>query len=141
MDVMPSRPEIFLLADSERQLVPGGPALVGPDGIRREIPPRLYEVMRFVEAAMLKGYALQVTPLRHELPIEEAAAAIEMSPDELRQYVGRGEIPFRSSEYVDWVKLTDVLAFDARLTAQREAALQALAEEDPWDDDTSDPGR
>ncbi|TDO47815.1 hypothetical protein EV643_108129 [Kribbella sp. VKM Ac-2527] len=134
MDVMPSRPEIFLLADSDRRLVPDGPTLVGPDGGRRDIPPKVYEVLRFVEAAMLKGYAVQVTPLRDELPIDEAADAIEMDREELRLFAGRGDIPFRSDEYVDWVKLSDVLAFNARLNADREQALQTLAEEESWDD-------
>lgn len=141
MDVMPSRPEVFLLADSDRQPVSQGPALIGSDGSRREIPPKAYEVMRFVEAALLKGYAVQVTPLRTELPIDEAADAIEMDRDELRLYVGRGDIPFRSSEYVDWVKLSDVLALNARVNAEREQALQALAEEEPWDDDGSSTDR
>jgi hypothetical protein len=137
MDALPSRSEIFLLADSDRSLVSDGPALVGPDGLRRDIPPKVYEVMRFVEAAMLKGYAVQVTPLRAELPIDEAADAIEMDRDELRMYVGRGDIPFRSSEYVDWVKLCDVLVLNARVNREREQTLQALAEEEPWDGDGS----
>lgn len=137
---MPSRPEVFLLDDAERRLVRGGPALVGPDGTRHEVPPKVFEVLRFVEAALAAGFAVQVTPLRTELPIDEAADAIEMARDDLRHYVADGEIPFRSTEYVDWVKLADVLAFDARLKAQREQALQALAEEEPWDDDGGSPG-
>jgi hypothetical protein len=90
--------------------------------------------MWFVEAALAKGLAVLITPLRHELPIDEAAGAIEMSQDELRHYVSKGEIPFRFTQYVDWVKLADVLAFDARLRAQREEGLQSLANEEPWDD-------
>ena len=134
---MPSRPEVFLLADSDRQIAPGGPALVGSDGVRRDIPLKVYEVMQFVEAALVKGYGLQITPLRQELPVDQAADAIQMDRDELRQYVGKGEIPFRSSQYVDWVKLSDVLALDARIQAQRDEALQELANEEPWDDDGS----
>lgn len=114
-------------------MVPGGPALVGADGSRRDLPPKVYEVMAFVEEALRQGYALQVTPLRQEVPVDEAADAISMSRKQFRQIVGKGEIPFRSSQYVDWVKLSDVLAFDARRKAQREEALQALADEEPWD--------
>jgi hypothetical protein len=136
MDVMPGRTEVFLLGEGDRDLVAGGPALIGPDGTRREIPPKVYEVMEFVEAALRQGYALQITPLRQELPVDEAADAISMSRKQFRQFVGKGAIPFRSSEYVDWVRLSDVLAFDARLQAQREEALQALADEEPWDDET-----
>jgi hypothetical protein len=134
MDVMPSRPTVFLLSDSDRGLVPGGPALIGPDGERHEVPSKVYEVMRFVEAAMRAGYAVQVTPLRTELPIDEAADAIEMDRDELRLYASRGDIPFRSSEYVDWVELSDVLDLNTRVNAEREQTLQSIAEEEPWDD-------
>lgn len=136
MDVMPSRTEVFLLAEEDRTVVPNGPALLTPDGTRHDLPPKVYEIMQFVEDALKQGYALQITPLRQEVPIDQAADAISMSPDELRQYVGQGEIPFRSTKYVDWVKLSDVLAFDARLQAQREEALQAMADEEPWDDES-----
>ena len=71
--------------------------------------------------------------MRADLPIDEAADAIEMDRDELRFYVGHGDIPFRSSEYVDWVKLSDVLALNARVNSEREQALQVLAEEEPRD--------
>ncbi|WBQ01829.1 hypothetical protein [Kribbella sp. CA-293567] len=135
MDVMPSRTEVFLLTEDERDLVRDGAALVSPDGTRQDIPPKVHEVMAFVEAALRQGYALQITPLRQEVPVDQAADAISMSRRQFRQHVGKGEIPFRTSEYVDWVKLSDVLAFDARLKAQREEALQALADEEPWDDE------
>jgi hypothetical protein len=137
MDVMPSRTEVFLLADDERDLVPGGPALVGADGSRQDIPPKVHEVMAYVEAALRQGYALQITPLRQEVPVDQAADAISMTRRQFRQHVGKGEIPFRTSEHVDWVRLSDVLTFDARLKAQREEALQALADEEPWDDDSA----
>ncbi|MDX6241129.1 MAG: hypothetical protein QOG10_5953 [Kribbellaceae bacterium] len=123
-----------MLSDADRKLVHGGPALVGPDGSRGEVPPKVYEAMQFVEAALAKGLPVRITPLRHKLPIDEAAGAIELTRDELRHYVNKGEIPFRSTEYVDWVKLADVLAFDARLEARRVEGLQALSDEEPWGD-------
>jgi hypothetical protein len=135
MDVTPSRPKVFLLTEQDRNLVANGPALTDPSGARHEIPPKVYEAMAYVEAILREGYAVQITPLRQELPVDEAADAISMSRKQFRQFVGKGAIPFRSSEYVDWVKLSDVLAFDARLQAQREEALQALADEEPWEDD------
>jgi hypothetical protein len=135
MDVTPSRPKVFLLTEQDRNLVANGPALTDPSGTRHEIPPKVYEAMAYVEAILREGYAVQITPLRQELPVDEAADAISMSRKQFRQFVGKGAIPFRSSEYVDWVKLSDVLAFDARLQAQREEALQALADEEPWEDD------
>ncbi|MEV0288628.1 hypothetical protein AB0H36_31300 [Kribbella sp. NPDC050820] len=140
MDVLPSQSEIFLLAgDDDRQLVPGGPALIGPDGTRHEIPVGVFAAMRFVEASMRQGFAVKVTALRHELPIDEAAAAIDMASDELRSYAADGAIPFRSSEYVDWVRLTDVLAFDAQLRQQRRQALDAMLNESAYDDEDDSP--
>ncbi|RZT20182.1 hypothetical protein EV649_3325 [Kribbella sp. VKM Ac-2569] len=135
MDVMPGRPEVFLLGEGERTVASGGPALVGAGGDRREVPPQAYEVLRFVEAALRQGYAVQITPLRTELPIDDAADAVEMDREELRLYASRGDIPFRTSQYVDWVQLADVLALSSRVDAERAQALQELAAEEPWDDD------
>src|SRR5215207_6737010 len=135
MDVLPSQSEVFLLADDERRLTSGGPALVGADGVRREIPEKVYEAIGFVEAAMRQGFAVQVTALRHELPIDEAAGVIGMSRRDLRAYAAEGAIPFRSSEYTDWVRLEDVLAFDRRLRAQRREALDEMLSESVYDDD------
>jgi hypothetical protein len=135
MDVLPSQSEVFLVDEHERTLVPDGPALVAPGGERRDIPPKVFEAMRFVEAAMRQGFAVQVTALRHELPIDEAAGAIGMSTDDLRAYAAEGALPFRSSEYVDWVRLTDVLALDERIRSQRRQALDEMLSESEYDDD------
>ncbi|MEU4389790.1 hypothetical protein [Kribbella sp. NPDC023855] len=140
MDVTPSRPEVFLLTDADRELLAGGPALVDPDGSRHDIPPKVHEVMKYVEDVLRQGYALQITPLRHELPIDEAADAVSMPRRELRLLVGKGEVPFRSSEYVDWVRLADVIELSKRLDAEREKMLQSFAEEEPWDDDPENNG-
>ncbi|WBQ01831.1 hypothetical protein [Kribbella sp. CA-293567] len=137
MEILPSQSEVFLLADTDRRVTPDGPALIGRNGNRREIPQKVAEAMEFVEAAMQAGFAVQITALRHELPIDEAADAVSLGRDELRLLVSQGEIPFRSSEYVDWVRLADVLALSARLDADREKMLQSFAEEEPWDDDGS----
>lgn len=139
MEVLPSQSEVFLLDDADRRLVPSGPALVGPEGTRHDIPPKVFEAMQFVAEAMRQGFAVQVIALRHELPIDEAAGAIGMARDDLRAYVGEGAIPFRTTEYTDWVRLADVLAFDERLRAQRREALDAMLSESVYDDDDDSP--
>jgi hypothetical protein len=98
------------------------------------LAPEAFEAMQFVDAAMAKGFAVQITALRRELPIDEAAAAIGMPQHDLRSYVADGEIPFRSSEYVDWVRLADVLALNQRLKAQRREALDEMLSEPLWED-------
>lgn len=99
------------------------------------MPPKAYDALRFVEAALREGFAVQITPLRTELPIDDAADAVDMDREELRLYASRGDLPFRSSQYVEWVQLADVLALSSRVDAERAQALQELAAEEPWDDD------
>ncbi|ONI73623.1 hypothetical protein BWI15_09285 [Kribbella sp. ALI-6-A] len=131
MKVLPSQSEVFLLSEQDRRLVLDGPAIIDAQGNRHEVPPKVVEALLFVETAMREGFAVQVTVLRHELPIREAAAAIDMAEDELRSYVASGEVPFRSDESVDWVQLEHVLAFKRRLKArQREILDQMMAESD-----------
>jgi hypothetical protein len=130
---------IYLLDDDEQQVVPGGPAVIGPDGVREEIPPLMYQAVRHVVEAMRAGQAVKVVPLRRELPIDEAADAIAIGRDDLRKHVGAGEIEFRSSQYVDWVQLAEVIEWDKRRHARRKAILDAyFAGDDEHDDGRPD---
>jgi hypothetical protein len=129
------------LDPDERQVAPGGPAVVGPDGVREELPAGVYRAVQHVIEAMRAGMAVKVTPLRPELPIDEAADAIGIGPDDLRTTVAGGAIPFRSTEYVDWVRLADVIAWDNKRREERSAALQEMLDEEPWDDPDADEGR
>ncbi|MFI7062563.1 hypothetical protein ACIBL3_16395 [Kribbella sp. NPDC050124] len=125
---------IYLLDPAERQVSVGGPAVVGPDGSREELPPGVYRAIQHVIEAMRAGLAVKVTPLRLELPIDEAADAIGIGRDDLRASVADGALPFRSTEYVDWVRLADVIAWDNKRREKRNAALQDLLDEEPWDE-------
>jgi hypothetical protein len=126
---------IYLLDEDERTVSPGGPAVVGPDGRREEIPALVFEALQHVLAAMSAGQAVKITPLRPELPIDAAADAIGIGRDDLRKYVGEGAIPFRSTEYVDWVRLADVIEWDNRRRAERNRILdEFMGSEDPDDD-------
>ncbi|WP_049797319.1 hypothetical protein [Kribbella flavida] len=124
---------IYLLAAGERQVAPGGPAVVGPDGVREEIPVAVFEAVRQVVEVLRAGMAVKVSPLRPELPIDEAADAIGMAPDDLRAYAAEGAIPFRSSESVHWVRLAELVAWDNDRRARRAEGIQAMLDEDPWD--------
>jgi hypothetical protein len=48
-------------------------------------------------------------------------------------------MPFRSTEYTDWMRLADVLAFDKRLRPQRREALDATLSDSVIDDDNASP--
>ncbi|TCC23404.1 hypothetical protein [Kribbella speibonae] len=128
---------IYLLDEDDRRVVPGGPAVIGPDGVREDIPAAAFEVLQHVLDAMRAGRAVKVVPLRTELPIDEAAGAVAIARDVLRKHVGAGEIPFRSTEHVDWVRLADVIEWDnARRAAQRAALYEYWADE--GDDEPND---
>ena len=58
-----------------------------------------------------------------------------MSKADLRANAADGEVMFRSTEYVDWVRLADVINFDARLRAQRRAALDEMLAGSVYDED------
>jgi hypothetical protein len=122
---------IYLLDADDRRIVPGGPAVIGPDGEREDIPPSVFRAVHHVLEAMRAGRAVKISPLRAELPIDEAADAIAIGRDVLRKHVAAGAIPFRSTDYVDWVQLADVIAWDNRRREERRTALDELWADDP----------
>lgn len=130
MDQDPAEAQIYLLEDADRRVTDHGPAVLDTQGNKHEVPEAVYEVLEHVTAAMRAGYAVKVTPLRTELPIGEAADAIGMGEDDLRRYVASGELPFRSSRYVDWVRLADVIDLDNKLQDMREECLQTLLDQE-----------
>ncbi|GAA1509412.1 hypothetical protein [Kribbella lupini] len=98
----------------------------------------MFAAVQHVLDAMRAGMAVKVSPLRPELPIDEAADAIGMARDDLRAYVAEGAVPFRSTDSVDWVDLATVIAWDNDRRAARAEGIQELLEEDPWEDSTED---
>lgn len=132
---------VYLLTDDERRLVEGGPALIGPDGTRHDLPVRVYEALREVEQTLRSGKAVQIKALNPELGIGPAADLINMHPDTLRSNIERGEIPSRRTGTIHWVKLADVLEFDRRRMQQRAEAMQDMASEEPWDESPDGTGR
>ncbi|ONI76692.1 hypothetical protein BWI15_05210 [Kribbella sp. ALI-6-A] len=108
--------------------------MVGPDGVREDIPPLVFDAVRQVIDAMRAGRAVKISPLRTELPIDEAADAIGMARDDFRAYVAEGAIPFRSTDSVDWVDLATVIAGGNARPATRAEGIRKALQEDPWED-------
>jgi hypothetical protein len=129
---------IYLLDPDERQISPNGPAVIGPDGVRQDVPPLVFKAIQHVIEAMRAGMAVKIAPLRPELPIDEAADAIGMGRDDLRAYVAEGAVPFRSSEYVDWVRLDQLIEWDNQRRDEQRAGIQELLNEAPWDEPDTD---
>jgi hypothetical protein len=132
MDGPEDSARIYLLEDDERQTTPNGPAIIDENGVRQDLPPLVFKAVQHVIRAMRAGQGVKVTPLRPELPIDEAAGAIGMAKNDLRAYVAEGALPFRSTEHVDWVRLDDLIAFDRRRREHRREGLRKLLDEEPW---------
>jgi hypothetical protein len=126
---------IYLVDSDEGRIRSGGAVVVGPDGVREDVAPGVFAAVQQVVAAMRAGRGVTVVPLRTELPVDEAADAIGMGRDDFRAYVADGAVSFRSSEYVDWVRLADVVEWDNQRRRERSAALQELLDDEPWDSD------
>lgn len=138
MDGDTSGARIYLLDESERQVTRSGHAIVSADGDRQELPPLVYQALQQVIEVLSTGQAVKITAFRTELPIDEAAYAIDMRSDDLRAYVAEGAIPFRSTEYVDWVRLADVIEWDRERRRRRREGVQRLLDEGPWEEDGRD---
>jgi hypothetical protein len=94
----------------------------------------VYRAVAHVLEAMRAGQAVKVTPFRPELPIDEAAYAIGVRSDVLRKHAAAGEIPLRSTEYVDWVRLADVIRWDNGRAERQRAVLDEMLAADPEDE-------
>jgi hypothetical protein len=125
---------IYLLTEDERRLVHGGPALIAPDGTRHDIPIRVYDALRDVEQTLRSGKAVQLRTLEEEVSIGEAADLMRMDTDTVRFYMDRGDLPYHRVGTVPWMRLADVLEFDRRRREEQAAALQDMADEEPWDE-------
>ena len=125
---------IYLLDEDQRQTSPEGPAVIDADGRRQDLPPLVYKAISHVIEAMRAGKAVKIVPLRPELPIDEAADAIGMARDDLRRFVAEGAIPFRTTEYVDWVRLDQLIAWDNQRRADRRTVMDEMLAEEPWDE-------
>lgn len=133
---VPSQSEIFMISGEERRLVPDGPAIVDSAGGRRDVPPKALDALHYVETALREGYAVQVSLLRHELPIREAALAVDLPEEELRSQLPTGGAPMGPDDSDEWVQLDQVLQLQRRVRAsRREAEYEAYEEEleqDTW---------
>ncbi|GAA1517409.1 hypothetical protein [Kribbella lupini] len=133
---VPSQSEIFMISGEERRLVPDGPAIVDSTGHRRDVPPKALEALHYVETALREGYAVQVSLLRHELPLREAALAVDLPEEELRASLPSAGVPIGPDDSDEWVQLDQVLQLQRRVRAsRREAEIEAYEEEleaDKW---------
>lgn len=93
------------------------------------LPVRLAEVLDSLLQDLAAGRAVQVVTLEAELGTQQAAELLNVSRPYLVKLVESGALPHRKVGPRRRLYLEDVLAYRAGLEAQRQAALQALADD------------
>lgn len=111
-------------AENERQ-----PArLVDPHGHEVELPGPLFEVLSSIADQLQRGNGVVIMPAHKLLTSNQAAEIINVSRPHLIKLLDEKAIPF---EYVGThrrVRLSDVVAYQERRNAEREAALGEMVE-------------
>lgn len=95
----------------------------------RPLPARVTEVLEDLLGSLAAGKAVQVVTLDPEISTQQAADLLNVSRPYLVKLVEQGVLPYRKVGPRRRLYLEDVLAYKARLEAQRQQALQALADD------------
>ncbi|MGB7961568.1 MAG: helix-turn-helix domain-containing protein [Propionicimonas sp.] len=109
------------------------PALVGADGARFELPEAMYDVLRQVADSLASGMGVTVAPMNAMLTTQEAADFLGVARPTLVRILERGEIPMEKPGRHRFVRLQDLVAYQARQREQTRSAvdeLVRLAEDD-----------
>ena len=93
------------------------------------LPVRLAEVLDSLLQDLAAGRAVQVMTLEEEIGTQQAAELLNVSRPYLVKLVESGALPHRKVGPRRRLYLEDVLTYRAGLEAQRQAALQALADD------------
>lgn len=94
-----------------------------------QLSPRLNEMLEDLLRQLAAGKAVQVVALDAEISTQQAADLLNVSRPYLVKLVEEGTLPHRKVGPRRRLYLEDVLAYKARLDAQRQQALQALADD------------
>jgi excisionase family DNA binding protein len=105
---------------------PHKPYLVGSEGERTELPNSAVEALRIIVDALARGQSVMLVPHDKDLTSQEAADMLRVSRPHLIKVLDRGEIPFHRVGTHRRIKLEDMLAYQERRDAEREAALSEL---------------
>lgn len=103
-------------------------ALVGPDGIRQEIPNSVYSFLVHLLKLLDEGKSVAITQTMHELSTAEAAKFLGVSRQFLVNLVEKGEIPHHKVGTHRRLYLEDVAAYGARRDRKRREVLEKMVQ-------------
>ncbi len=101
-------------------------ALVPPGGQAVDLPAALVDVLVDVARAMLAGRAVTISPMSRRLTTQEAADVLGVSRPTLVKLLERGEIPYERPGRHRRVRIDDLLEYQERRRAERQAVLSEL---------------
>lgn len=117
-----------LIEEIERQFREGETMrIVSAGGQEIELPGRLFEILRQVADMLASGQGVTVVPRGTQLTTQEAADFLGVSRPTLVKFLTQGKIPFSTVGRHRRVMLTDLIEFQERSRAERQAALRQLA--------------
>lgn len=108
---------------------PSRAVLVGPDGVRIELPDELYGLLRDVVEALSQGLAMTIAPHNTMLTTQEAADLLNISRPTLVRLLTDGEISYVLRGRHRRVLLRDILDYQDRTRRDRRTALDQMATE------------
>ena len=109
------------LAESRQTL------LLSASGEEFELPPQLFEVLRFVGQNLAAGKGVTVVPRESVLTTQEAADFLGVSRPTLVKLLEAGKIPFTTVGRHRRITLDDVLTYQEAERARRRAVLAQTA--------------
>lgn len=114
-------------------------ALLGPDGEQIPLPREVYDVLVRVVEAMRRQRAVTIAPVEQRLTTQEAADLLGMSRPTLIKLIDAGKLPCEkpTGSRHRRLRLSDVLDYQNRRTAERGDLLLQLVR-DAEDDDLYD---
>jgi excisionase family DNA binding protein len=101
-------------------------ALVAANGERFELPEAMHDVLRQVAEALSSGMGVTVAPLNAMLTTQEAADFLGVARPTLVRILDRGDLPMERPGRHRFVRLKDLVDYQARERTQRREALEEM---------------
>jgi len=117
------------LEGAGRSAAEARPALVASDGKRLELPEAMHEVLRQIARALSSGQGVTVAPMNAMLTTQEAADFLGIARPTLVRMLERGDIAMDKPGRHRFVRLKDLVDFQATERRERREALNEMTKQ------------